>query len=802
MACTLVWFFFIAERVPAGAIVVPRDYATIQSALEHASPGTTIIVQADGGPYQGPLVVQTPEIRILAMGGEAMIDCKDSAVGVTIGKHGVTLRGFKIMSSGIGVRLEGTTSAELDDLVIEGARIGVQVNDSDGNVMKSITVRNGNTGIEMTSANRNALRQIRISAVTEVGIRLSNSWSNTIDDATVTEARVGISIEDHSDENRIASLVEDNCSKSGVEILSSSSNTVTTSTFTDCAIGVLLNSAAKNRVHNNRIRNSLKCAISLYKSQQNSIFANSITDGLKDGISLSESRDNSVTSNSVVGCAGTALTLEGAKANLALGNRFDRNAIGIQGLEGVANRILRNALSGNVLAGVAFSEGSQNLFLDNTIAKSAYGLTLIGSTKNQLLRNSVTESSAEGFSLLNHANQNLLQDNVIERNHTGLLVAASSQSTITDNRVNGSEIAVKLFQSGIGTRIEGNYISSNAVGIEIASKLGKQDTILRGTNADLLTGDRGFSLFISKNTFSHNVDYDISNLSDKTIYAMGNYWDEGSRGKPGRVAGRVVLPSSGWKGTVALGTTDSLNQIVIAHLLRIALLAEGIKVIDLIGLGDAQMVKEALIAGDIDLALADPALTNAEDMSNRGIAISPPLAIESALTLVVSPEIAESLPGNSISDLAAYLTAGGTTLTLAVQKTIPQEQVQALVSAYGLPLTEEDVVWTDGVDETETELKLGTANAGIVHGVEETVTMMGFAALDDDQGVLPVSHTAFFSPQGMIDACPEVTTVEERLRPLLTTDNVHSLVSRVRLLHSDPGQVAREFMLQHGLIEQ
>jgi len=28
------------------------------------------------------------------------------------------------------------------------------------------------------------------------------------------------------------------------------------------------------------------------------------------------------------------------------------------------------------------------------------------------------------------------------------------------------------------------------------------------------------------------------------------------------------------------------------------------------------------------------------------------------------------------------------------------------------------------------------------------------------------------------------------------------VVSKVRLLHSDPGEAAREFMLQHGLIEQ
>ena len=800
--CGAIWFLFIAERVPAGAIIVPRDFTTIQAALEHALPGATIVVQAAGGPYQGPLVVETSDISILAAGGRTVIECKNGEVGVTIGAHGVTLRGFQIRSSSIGVRLEQSSNAALNDVVIEGARIGIQVSNSDGNVMTSITVRNGDTGIEMTSANRNTLRQIRISAVALVAIRLSNAWSNTIEDATVSGSKVGVSIEDNSEENRIVSLVGDDCSTSGVEILSSSSNTVATSTLTNCATGILLNTAPNNTVENNRIRNSLKCGISLYKSQQNAISFNTITDGLKNGIVLTDSQENAFTYNTITGCAGTAITLEGGRSRLVLGNRINRNAIGIQGLEGVGNRILRNGLSGNVLAGVAFSEGSENLFLDNVIARSAYGLVLIGSTKNQMLRNSITESSAEGVSLLNRANQNLLQDNAIEKNHSGILVAASSQSSIIDNHISGSEIAMRLFQSGLGTRIEGNSITSNSIGIEIASELDKEDTILRGTDAELLAGDRGFSLVLTNNTFTRNASYDISNLTDKTVYASGNCWDGGSEEESGRVAGRVVLPGSAWKGTIALGTTVSLDQIVIARLLQLGLVAEGIKVIDLIGLGNAQMVKEALVAGDVDLALADPSFIGAEDLSDRGIAVSPPLAIEDRLTLVVSPGIAGGLPGNTISDLAAYLSDGGTTLTLAVQKTISQTELKSLASAYEIALTEDNIIWTDGVDETETRLKLGTANAGIVHSIEETLTAMGFQALDDDQEVFAVSRTALLVPQGMIDAQPEIGAVEERLRPILTTDNLHSLVNKVRLLHSDPKDAAREFMLQHGLIEQ
>ncbi len=789
-ACLLVWFYLGVGHIPAGAIVVPRDFPTIQDALKHTSPGATIVVRAGGGPYQGPLVIRTSEISIIATGGRAVITCNDAAEpGITIGARGVTLRGFEVKAPGIGVQLDLASDVTLTDVVIIGARIGIQMDRSNGNSITAVRVRDGKTGIEMTSANRNTLRRIRIASVADVGITLSNSWSNTIEDVAVNGAQVGISLEDDSEENRIAAFRGDDCSTSGVEMINSSSNTLTASSFTDCGIGIALTTAKNNTIERNRIRNSLKKGISLYKSQQNMFSLNTISSGLKDGIHLSESRSNSLVYNSVTGCGGTGIMLESGKSNLLLANRIDRNAIGIQCLEGMRNRVLRNKLSGNALAGIVLSEGADNLFLDNTVTETAYGIALIGSTGNQFLRNTVTTCSADGISLLNRADRTLLQDNIIEKNDIGVLVAASSQSSIADNHIRACRTAVKLFQSGTGTRVEGNLIADNSVGVEIASELNKDETILRGTDAELIPGEAGFHLVLANNTFAHNTSHAISNLTDAAVYAAGNYWS--GRSEAGRVAGKVILPRSSWKGTVALGTTDSLDQIIIARILQQALTADGIKVIDLIGLGDARMVKAALLAGDVDLALADPSDVDAEELTSQGITISPPLAVEDRLSLVVSPDIAGSLSGNTISDLAAYLSNGGVALKLAVQNTIPQEQVRSLVSAYGIPLTTNNTVWTTGIDETETLLKLGTANAGIVHSIEETVTMLGFQVLDDERGVLRTSHTAFLAPQRVIDSLPEVGAVEQRLRPLLTTDTVHSLVSKVRLLHMDPREAVQ-----------
>ena len=801
VVCALIWLV-VAGRGSAGGIVVPRDFPTIQSALDRASPGDTIIVRASGGPYPGPLVIQTPDVSILAADGRAVIACDDTEPGITIKTRGVTLRGFEVKANGIGVRLKLASGAALDDLVITGARIGIQVDESDANMLTAINVRNGEVGIEMKSADRNVLRRIRIDAVADVGIRLSNAWLNTVEHATVNGARVGISLADGSEENRIASFVGNECGTSGVEILDSSSNTVTTSTLAGCAIGVSLNTADNNTVENNRIKNSRNQGIALYKSRQNTLSLNTIVSSRGNGIHISDSRGDTVAYNSVTECSDAGIRLERVESSLFLGNRVENNAVGIQCHEGSRNRVLRNELSGNTLAGIVLSEGADNLFLDNTVTESPHGIALIGSTGNQFLRNDVTACSADGVSLLNHSDRNLIQDNTIERDHIGVLIAASSRGTVTDNRISGCETAIRLFQSGTGTRVEGNLIVDNSIGLEVSSQLEKDETILGDVDAELLQGDTEFQLVLTNNTFARNTSYDISNTTDKTVYAAGNCWGDRHEERLGRVVGKVVLPRSSWKGTIAIGTTDSLDQIIIGRLLQLALVADGVKVIDLIGLGDAEMVKEALLAGDVDLAIVDPSFVNADDLSDRGIVISHPLAVEDRLSLVVSPDIAKELPGGAISDLAAYLSARDTTLKLAVQRTIPREQVQSLVSAYGIPLTADNIVWTTGIDETETLLKLGTVNTGIVHSIEETVTMLGFRVLADERNIFAVSHTAFLTAQRVIAALPEVSMVEQQLRPLLTTDNVHSLVVKVRLLHREPREVAQEFMLQHGLIER
>ena len=52
------------QGLPEGALVVPRDVATISEALERVTPGGVIVLEAHEGPFSEPIVIRVPGITL------------------------------------------------------------------------------------------------------------------------------------------------------------------------------------------------------------------------------------------------------------------------------------------------------------------------------------------------------------------------------------------------------------------------------------------------------------------------------------------------------------------------------------------------------------------------------------------------------------------------------------------------------------------------------------------------------------------------------------------------------------------
>ncbi len=799
------YFFVIAERVPAGAIVVPRDFPTIQSAIEHAQPGTTIIVKAREGPFHGPLLIQTPDVSIVSANGKAVLECEGTEPAITVRSKGVTLGGLVIRVSGIGVRVENAVNCLLENTVIEGAHLGIELIGCHSSDFRRLTLSGGEVGIQMTSCSRNTLQQIQISKLGDAGIKLIGAWSNRIEEVTVTKADIGISLEGGSEKNQILSCRLQDCATGGIKILDSGENTLAGNTSDRSTNGILLYSASGNTITDNQLSYSSMHGIALHESNQNVLSRNDIIAAQWCGTSLVDSDENTLTHNNVTRCDVAGIDLRNAKSNLLLGNTLKNNMIGIQAFAAHKNRILRNVVQDSSLAGITLIQGEDNLFLDNTIAENSFGVALIESRGNQLLRNTVTNSSGNGISFLNEAHQNFLQANIIEKNDVGVLIACSSRNTIAENSVSDNNTGVMLFRPGSRTQVEANSIARNVTGVEITDKLDSADTILSEMGLDLLPGEEDFHLILTNNTFAQNKSYDIRNQTEETIFAGGNYW----KGLPlktteeqARVSGKVILPKSSWKGIIAVGTEHSLDQVIIGRVLQLVLEEAGFRVIDLVGLRDAEKLMEAFLSGDVELICQDPRLVNAWGIPNTEARVFPPLAVEDRLSVTISPELASGFTEKTTSELAHLIAQDTGAITLVVPRTISEDEFHAFASAYDMTIPKENVIWTDKIEETEAVVKLATTNVGIVSEIEETLSLMGFELLRDDKNFFEISQTVFVLREDLLKCYPELAAIEKELRALLTTEVVHSLATRIRLLRRNPREVAREFMLQEGLIEQ
>ena len=119
---------------PPGTSCDQAGYATIQGAVDAASPGDTIEVCP--GSYDESLVILTNGLTLESSGGAAVtiIAPTTSALVIQIRGTGVTVEGFTIvphgfddLDIGINVAIEGETGLTVVRNVVRGGRIGINL---------------------------------------------------------------------------------------------------------------------------------------------------------------------------------------------------------------------------------------------------------------------------------------------------------------------------------------------------------------------------------------------------------------------------------------------------------------------------------------------------------------------------------------------------------------------------------------------------------------------------------------------------------------------------------------------------
>ena len=786
----LAFGIFSPESWPADALVVPRDVATVADALAAAEPGATIVLERQEDPYEGPIRLDVPQLTLIGASAGVVVRGTGGEPALVVAADGITVRGLDLGAESIGVRIEASDCV-IEDLSIDETSIGVQLTGVRRSRLRNLQVSAEGTGIELVSSSGNEFEFVSVEGASDAGVRLLQSEANEFRQLTVFGSGVGLLLDQGSTGNRFVTSRIYGGSDTGVAVRSSNDNVFEDLDVSEAEVGLYLAAATGNTIQSAWIDSTLSIGVSLRQAERNALaeIAVSACDGV--GIGFDQSSENTLSHCSVGSCGAEAIHLVASDRNLLLGTSISKTPIGLELVESDENRILRNVIEETAHAGILMRSSRENRLLDNEIRGGRLGVALAEASGTVLRRNAVTAQTTAGLALFWCPTGSELAENEVADCATGLLIVDSGDVEVLANGVRDGDVGILLARPRAGVLLEGNRIERNGVGLvqtNVDDAFGEAVTALR-IGSPMQTGEVEAPR-MSNNAFAGNREEDIVNDLEIPLSAAGNWWGDGTDGtEAARVLGSVMLERSAWIGTVAVGTEDTGIQRILGRVLQFGLERAGYRVIDLIGIGDGERVADALRARDVDLIWwGDEAIL---EEGERHVISAPAMIGWAALA---SPGLAERLSAPTLSAVSALAREEDIAIRFAAAETFGAERFAALTAAYELEGATAGVTWARTESEAEAMAKFGAVEIALVDSLEETLSTSGFTVLTDDRGAIESTPVTLVLRSDLLTRYPEMAELLSTLAALLTTETLHGLSGRVRMLDLDPEDVVREFL--------
>lgn len=304
----------------------------------------------------------------------------------------------------------------------------------------------------------------------------------------------------------------------------------------------------------------------------------------------------------------------------------------------------------------------------------------------------------------------------------------------------------------------------------------------------------------------------------------------------GTLAGCTTDPTTSGegplKGPVVIGSKIDTEGELISSIVKVMLEENGFEVDDRSQTGTTEVVRKALIAGEIDLypeytgngfwffgdTLTDDEkaefkngeagyqLVASLDLEENGIVWLEPVRANNTWTIAVREDFAEAEGLETMSDFAAYVNAGKDTKVAASDEffTNPDANPE-FERVYGYSLTGDQQVRLAGGNTAATEKAVadGTdgVNFGMAYGTDGALADLGLIVLEDDLGAQLVYWPTPIATGEIMERYPEIADLLEPVMAALTLETLQGLNARIQVNGEDADVVARDFLVSGGFIE-
>lgn len=267
---------------------------------------------------------------------------------------------------------------------------------------------------------------------------------------------------------------------------------------------------------------------------------------------------------------------------------------------------------------------------------------------------------------------------------------------------------------------------------------------------------------------------------------------------------------------------------VLGNIILGVLEANKIATTDRLQLGGTPILRQALIAGEVDIypeytgnaafffekaedpAWKDAAKAYAEakklDYDANKIFWLTPSPANNTWAIAVRKDMADADKLESLSDFGKFVAGGGTAkLAASAEFVNSAAALPAFQTAYGFTLKSDQLITLSGGDTAATIAAAANqtngANAAMVYGTDGGIAPSGLVVLTDDKGVQPVYQPAPIIREAVLKEHPEIETLLKPVFEKLDLVTLQELNGRVQVGGEPAKAVAQEFLTKNGFVK-
>ncbi|PKQ37931.1 MAG: ABC transporter substrate-binding protein [Actinobacteria bacterium HGW-Actinobacteria-1] len=286
------------------------------------------------------------------------------------------------------------------------------------------------------------------------------------------------------------------------------------------------------------------------------------------------------------------------------------------------------------------------------------------------------------------------------------------------------------------------------------------------------------------------------------------------------------------KGPVTVGSKIDTEGGVLGQVMIAMLEEHGFTVVDKTKTGTTEVVRKALLAGEIDMyaeytgtaltqfftgteidpAVSKDAQTSYEmvkdlDSTQNDVVWLQRAPANNTWAIAIPQALSDAENIKTLEDWAAYINKGGAVKLVASQEFVDRKEdgVPAIEAAYGFKMKADQLIILSGGDTAQTEAAAaqGTngANAAMAYGTDGNLSALGLVVLRDPKSIWPVYEPAPTVRGEVMTKYPEIASILDPVFSGLTLQALQELNGKVAVDGADPKTVARDYLKSKGFIK-